>query len=249
MGRADPSRRVGGLLDSRRSLATMRSSPTKLLVGLGLCALVACGDAASNAPAARGAASTPHSVAQDEEGPLVVFLGDSLSAGLHLDAEEAFPAVLQRRMAEEGLPFRLVNAGVSGDTTAGGLRRLDWLLAQDPDYVVVELGANDGLRGVPLSSVESNLRGILEALAASDARAILLGLKLPPNYGLGYATDFEAIYHRLADEFDPVFVPFFLEGVGGVPELNLPDGLHPTAEGHERIAEHLLPTFVEALGE
>ena len=211
--------------------------------------LVGCG---AEAPAAgsRRSSSTPRpAVARIEEGPLVVFLGDSLAAGLHVDADEAFPAVLQRRLAERGRPFRLVNAGVSGDTTAGGLSRLDWLLAQDPDWVVVELGANDGLRGVALEAIEANLREIVERVEAHGARALLAGMRMPPNYGDAYAKGFRAMYGRLAEELGCEYVPFLLEGVGGVPEMNLPDGLHPTVEGHELIAEHLEPTFLRLVPE
>ena len=184
-----------------------------------------------------------------ERGPLVVFLGDSISAGLHLEADRAFPALLQERLSGRGVPFRLVNAGVSGDTTAGGLRRLDWLLRQEPDWVVVELGGNDGLRGIELASIEANLRAILAKVEAAGAKAALLGMKLPPNYGPDYITGFEEIFARVATDADVPFVPFFLEGVGGDPELNLPDGIHPTEEGHRRVADFLEPFFLELLAE
>lgn len=169
----------------------------------------------------------------------MVFLGDSLSAGLHLAADEAFPAVLQRQLAAEGVRFQLANAGVSGDTTAGGLRRVDWVLRQRPAFVVVELGANDGLRGVPLASIEQNLRAIIIKIKAQGARVMLLGMRLPPSAGVDYTRDFEALYARVAESEQVAFVPFFMQGVAGVPELNLPDGLHPTAEGHMRIAQTL----------
>lgn len=186
-------------------------------------------------------ASPAGAVAQ--AGPTVVFLGDSLSSGLHLAKDEAFPAALQRRLAAEGLSFRLINAGTSGDTTAGGLRRVDWLLRQAPDWVVIELGGNDGLRGVDLKEIESNLRAIVAKVRAAGARAVLLGLCLPGNYGLEYSSGFEALYRRVADELDLPFQPCFLAGVGDVPGLMLPDGIHPTAEGHEKLAENLEPLF------
>lgn len=172
-------------------------------------------------------------------GPRVVFLGDSLSAGLHLAADQAFPAVLQRRLAAEGVPFQLANAGVSGDTSAGGVRRVDWVLRQRPAFVVVELGANDGLRGVPVADIEQNLRAIVAKIKARGARVLLLGMRIPPSAGADYAEAFAAIYPRVAEAEQVPLVPFFLEGVAGVPELNLPDGLHPTAEGHVRIAATL----------
>lgn len=172
-------------------------------------------------------------------GPKVVFLGDSLSAGIHLAEEDAFPAVLQRKLAARGAPFRLVNAGVSGDTTAGGLRRIDWLLKQEPAIVVVELGGNDGMRGIAPREVERNLRGILEKIAASGARALLLGIRIPPSFGAEHTEDFAAVYDRLARELDVAYVPFFMKGVAAVPALNLEDGIHPTPEGHALLADNV----------
>jgi acyl-CoA thioesterase-1 len=183
------------------------------------------------------------------EGPLVLFLGDSIAAGLDLAADDAFPAVLQRELAAVGVPFRLINAGVSGDTTAGGLRRLDWLLKQDPDWVVVELGGNDGLRGLPLASIEASLDAIVAKAQASGARVWLLGTYLPPNYGADYTAAFAALQRRVAEARGVAFVPFFLEGVGGVPEMNQSDGLHPTAEGQREIARRLAPVLRELLAE
>ncbi len=174
-----------------------------------------------------------------EGAPRVVFLGDSLSAGLHLAAEEAFPAEAQRLLADRGLPFQLVNAGVSGDTTAGGRARLDWLLRQEPDVVVVELGGNDALRGLPLIQLEANLRDILQRVRAAGAQPLLLGMDAPASLGPEYARGFSALYGRLAEELGVALVPRFLEGVGGVPSMNLPDGLHPTPAGHRRLAENL----------
>ncbi|MCC7010942.1 MAG: arylesterase [Planctomycetes bacterium] len=181
------------------------------------------------------------------DAPLVAFLGDSISAGLHLSGDEAFPAVLQRKLAAEGQPFQLINAGVSGDTTAGGLRRLEWLLARAPDVVVVELGGNDGLRGQDLAAVERNLRAIVETIRAKGARALLLEMKLPPSLGAEYTGRFEALYARVAAEADVPLVTDFLAGVGGVPAMNLEDGLHPTAEGHRRLAANVAPQLSELL--
>lgn len=181
------------------------------------------------------------------DAPLVLFLGDSLAAGLHLPAEHAFPAALQRRLAAEGRPFRLANHGVSGDTTAGGLARLDWALRTAPDVVVVELGGNDGLRGLPLEATEANLRAILARVRGAGARPLLLGMRVPPNLG-GYATEFAALYPRIAEELDVPLVDFFMEGVGGVPELNLEDQMHPNPAGHERLAATVAPALSSALG-
>jgi acyl-CoA thioesterase I len=192
-------------------------------------------DVAADSPA-------PPALEIPADAPLVVFLGDSISAGLHLAADQAFPAVVQRRLVGEGLPFRLVNAGLSGDTSAGGLARVDWLLRQEPDVLVVGLGGNDGLRGVPLASVEQNLRGICERALEGGAQVLLLGVRIPPNYG-DYAVGFEGIYGRLAKELEISYLPFFMEGVGGVEEKNLADGMHPIPEGHVTIAEKVAPAL------
>jgi acyl-CoA thioesterase-1 len=179
--------------------------------------------------------------------PQIVFLGDSLTAGLGLEEEQAFPARLGHLLAERGIRVEVVNAGVSGDTSAGGLRRTDWILRQRPEVVVVGLGANDGLRGLSTEMTEENLRRILEKIRAAGAQSVLLGMRLPPNMGPDYIEPFEAIYPRLAEDFEVLFVPFLLEGVAGVPELNLPDGIHPNAGGHELLAENVLPAIETAL--
>ena len=218
--------------------------------------LAACGGSeASPAPTLLDGAAPGASTALAEapaipaDAPLVAFLGDSISAGLHLSAEEAFPAVLQRELAAAGHPFRLLNAGVSGDTSAGGLRRVGWLLKQAPSVLVVELGGNDGLRGQDLAAVERNLRGIITAAQAGGARVLLLGMRLPPSYGATYTRGFEELYERLAREHEVAFVPFFMRDVGGVPALNLADGLHPSAEGHRILARNIRPALEELLGE
>jgi len=168
--------------------------------------------------------------------PLVVFLGDSLTAGYGLSASEAYPAHVERLLAERGVPVRVLNAGVSGDTTAGGLARLDWFLRQEPDVVVVALGGNDGLRALPLSATEANLRAIVERVLATDTVVVLAAMRIPPNYGPEYVGAFEALYPRLATEYGVPLLPFLLEGVAADPTLNLPDGIHPTAEGQEIVA-------------
>ena len=171
-----------------------------------------------------------------EDRPTVVFLGDSLTAGLGLGEEEAYPALVGEMLAERGLPIRVVNAGVSGDTSAGGLARLDWLLSQRPAVVFVALGANDGLRGQPVAAIAANLEAIVERSRTAGARVVLAGMKMPPNYGPEYTRDFEALYGALAQRERLPFLPFLLEGVAADPALNQPDGIHPTAEGQRRIA-------------
>jgi acyl-CoA thioesterase-1 len=190
--------------------------------------------------------SSPKAPDIPADAPLVVFLGDSISAGLHLPESDAFPAVAQRDLARSGHPFRLVNAGVSGDTSAGGLRRVDWVLKQKPDVLVLELGANDGLRGEPVEGIEQNLRGIIQRTREAGVKVLLLGMRLPTNYS-DYAPEFDSIYPRIAQDMNVPFVPYFMEKVGGVPELTLGDGLHPTAAGHEILAANVEPKLIEVV--
>lgn len=199
---------------------------------------------ASPATESGSQASIPTAARADR--PVVVFLGDSLTAGFGLAEDQAFPARVAERLADSGLEIRAVNAGVSGDTSAGGLRRLDWLLRQEPDLIVVGLGANDGLRGQPPEATEANLREIVETLQAADVEVLLLGMKIPPSYGASYFERFEEIYPRLAERYQVDLVPFLLEGVAAQPELNLADGIHPNAEGHRRVAATVAP-FVESI--
>jgi acyl-CoA thioesterase-1 len=177
--------------------------------------------------------------------PQIVFLGDSLTAGLGLGEEAAYPAIVGELLGARGVPVRIVNAGVSGDTSAGGLARVDWLLSLRPAILVVALGANDGLRGQPVATIESNLREIVRRARGAGARVVLVGMKMPPNYGPEYTRDFEALYARLARELELPFIPFLLEGVAADPALNQPDGIHPTAEGQRKVAalveQSLLP--------
>lgn len=172
--------------------------------------------------------------------PRVLFLGDSLSAGYGLREDQAFPALIQEKIDEMGWPFEVVNAGVSGDTTAGGLSRIEWLLKRPPAVLVLELGGNDGLRGIAPEVTESNLQSIVDKVldANPGARIVIAGMLIPPNLGPDYFRAFQSIFPRLAQRNEAVLIPFLLEGVAGKPELNLPDGIHPTAEGHRIVAEH-----------
>ena len=198
-----------------------------------------------DAPAA-SAEAPPPPLEIPEEAPTVLFMGDSIGAGLHLAEHQAFPAVLQRRLFEAGQPFHLVNASESGRTSAGGLAAIDWSLRTEPDLVVIELGGNDGLRGVDPASTEANLRAMVERSRAAGAEVLLLGVRLPLNYST-FAEDFDALYPRLAADLDLAFVPFFMEGVGANPDLVLPDGLHPTAQGHVVLAENVEQALSAAL--
>jgi len=217
-----------------------------VLAAVVLLALTACGSperepTARAVPAAARELRPVAPVPAAARGPLVIFLGDSLTAGLGLAEDQAYPSRVAARLAGRGTPIRAINAGVSGDTSAGGLARLDWLLGQHPDVVVLALGANDGLRGVALADTEKNLREIVRRCRAAGARVLLLGMQIPPNYGPDYAGGFRALYPRIAKEMDVPLVPFLLEGVGGVAELNQADGMHPTAEGQEKVADNVAP--------
>ncbi len=195
------------------------------------------------------AREAPQAAASGEEleprVPVVVYLGDSLTAGLGLPENEAFPGLVGDALEGRELPVRTVNAGVSGDTTAGGARRIDWILRQRPDVVVIELGANDALRGLSPAMSEENLRQIGVKALAAGAKVLLVGMKVPPNYGPEFVRDFESIFPRLAGELGVPLMPFLLEGVAGNPDLNQADGIHPNAEGHRRIAESMLPYLEE----
>jgi acyl-CoA thioesterase I len=181
--------------------------------------------------------------------PVVLFLGDSLTAGFGLDPEQAFPALIQRKIDEAGLRYRVVNAGVSGETSAGALRRVEWLLAQPIAVLVVETGGNDALRGQDPSTTEKNLQAILDRARAapSPPRLVVVGMQAPPNYGADFTRRFRELYPRLAAKNGAVLVPFLLEGVAGIPALNLPDGIHPTAEGHRKLADTVWKTLAPLL--
>ena len=173
--------------------------------------------------------------------PVIVAFGDSLTAGYGVAPEESYPALLAARLRAEGYPHRVVNAGVSGDTTAGGLRRVDWALKLKPEIVLIELGANDALRGQDLRQVRANLDALVARFEAGGTRVLLLGMRLPPNYGARYAGAFEKVYEDVARQRKVALMPFFLDGVGAVARLNQPDGIHPTAEGYRIIVERLWP--------
>ena len=242
------------------------------LAAIGLLTLLAACDAAENPDAVRSpdrevpatdadAGTAPSSPTAPQDGAratdpasgrdVVLFLGTSLTEGYGLDnaAEHAFPARIRARIDQAGLPFRVVNAGVGGDTSAGGLRRLDWLLRTPVRVLVVELGANDGLRGQDVDALRDNLLAVIRQTRARypEAEILLAGMQAPPNLGERYAGRFRAVFPEVAREADVTLIPFLLEGVGGVRELNQPDGIHPSVEGHEIIAgtvwAHLEPVL------
>lgn len=181
----------------------------------------------------------PAEANSDESTLRVVVLGNSLAAGFGLDPSQAFPALLQQKIDSMGWNASVMNAGVSGETTAGGLRRIDWLLRDRIDVLILELGGNDGLRGVQTEVTKNNLQAIIDQTRGKypGARVILAGMQVPTNLGQAYTSRFREIFPELAQENSASLIPFLLENVGGIPELNLPDGIHPTAQGHIIVAE------------
>lgn len=171
--------------------------------------------------------------------PRVVALGDSLTAGLGIGPDVAFPAVLQKRLNDAGMAYEVVNAGVSGDTSAGALRRLDWALDGDVRILIVALGGNDALRGLPVEELRSNLSSIIERAQAHKIQVLLAGMEAPPNYGPIYAQSFRGVFPDLARRYKVAFLPFLLQGVAGIARLNQPDGIHPTVEGARMVADNV----------
>ena len=178
---------------------------------------------------------------------VIVALGDSLTAGFGVAPEEAWPALVEARLRREGYPFRVVNAGVSGDTSAGGLRRVDWVLRNRPEVAVVALGGNDGLRGLGTDAMRTNLLAIVERFQGAGARVLVAGMEVPPNYGATYSRAFRSVFPDIARRTGSALMPFLLEGVAADPRLNLSDGIHPNAAGHRAIAEHMWPHLVALL--
>jgi acyl-CoA thioesterase-1 len=231
----------------RRSVGRERPWLVRLCALAALCAAAGHGcDAGGGASAgAAGVGPAPASETAVAERPVVLFLGDSLSAGYGLPEEQAFPALVQERIDAAGLDYRVVNAGVSGDTSACGRRRIAWLLRQPVAVLVLELGGNDMLRGQDLGALAENLRAIALATRSAypDSGLVIAGMRAPPNLGADYAARFEEVYRSLARETGAALIPFLLEGVAADPALNQPDGIHPTAEGHRIVAETVWRTL------
>jgi acyl-CoA thioesterase-1 len=212
-------------------------------------ALTGCGDGVGSTQpveqlteASAVAASAPSPLR--DRGPLLVALGDSLTAGLGLETDQAYPALLERQLRAEGHHLTVINAGVSGDTTAAGLRRAEWALEGDVRAVIVALGGNDGLRGLPVDQMKQNLDDIVSLANSRGIAVLLAGMEAPPNFGATYTAQFRAVFQELAREHDVAFMPFLLDGVAGDPALNQADGIHPNAAGAELVAERVR----EALG-
>lgn len=193
----------------------------------------------ASAPSPASGAPDPSTTPITDARPRIVALGDSLTAGLGLRVSDSYPSLLRERLKAEGLDFAVVNAGVSGDTSAGGLARLDWALQGDVRVLIVALGGNDGLRGLPAEELRDNLARIIERAQARGIRVILAGMEAPPNYGRDYIVSFHKVYPALAATYHVALVPFLLQGVAGNETLNQPDGIHPTAAGARIVADNV----------
>jgi len=214
------------------------------------CVAIACGDSPPRSPSPEGSGGQEVRAAVDST-PVVLFFGTSLTAGLGLDPDEAYPTLIQRRIDSAGLAFRVVNGGVSGETSAAGLRRIDWLLQRPVGVLVLELGANDALRGQDLAAAKANLQAIIDRTRARypDVRVVVAGMEAPPNLGGRYTREFRDLFVTLARENRAALIPFLLEGVGGVAELNQPDGIHPTARGARIVADNVWRVLAPVLRE
>ena len=171
------------------------------------------------------------------EGPKIIILGDSLTAGMGVSAEQAYPVLLSNILQKNELTSQVINAGVSGDTTAGGLRRIDWVLSQNPDLLLIELGTNDGLRGIPIKEITSNLHAMIDRAQQRNVDVFLIGMMIPPNYGEDYAAAFKNAFPSVSKEQAIPLLPFLLKDVAGVRDLNQSDGIHPTPKGHQIMAK------------
>ncbi len=227
----------------------MAENIKKTLVFLITCTLVmACsGPKEERSPSDEQKGETAEAAVAQDQRKTIVFFGNSITAGYQLDMDQAFPAIIQQWLDSLGYNYRVVNAGLSGETTASGRNRIEWVLRTVPDIFVLELGANDGLRGLPLEETPKNLQAIVDAVVNKnpDVKIIITGMEVPPNLGQEYTKDFRNIFPAIAEKNDAILIPFLLEGVAGDPELNLSDGIHPNPEGHILLAQtvwkYLLP--------
>ena len=223
-----------GIISANARRLRVRLGALSLSLGA-LAALAGC----RGSTVARGPAAVSSPAVSPDDRPLILFVGTSLTAGYGVDPDDAFPALVQKKLDAAGLRYRAVNAGVSGETSAGARRRIDWLLRQRVAVLVLETGANDGLRGQDPQATRENIQTILDAArrAQPPPNLVLVAMEALPNYGADYRRQFRAIYPELAKKNGATLVPFLLEGVAGDPSLNQPDGIHPTAAGHRRVAE------------
>ena len=207
---------------------------------ISLIAIVSCNNNKQNTGSAKPADTSIHVVSAAKV-KTILFFGNSLTAGYGVDPSEAFPALIQNKIDSLQLNYKVINGGVSGETSSGGDSRIDWILRQPVDVFVLELGGNDGLRGIPLQETKKNLQAIIDKVKAKypQAKLVLAGMQIPPNMGQQYATEFKNLYPDLAAKNNIPVIPFLLQGVGGDAKLNQQDGIHPTAEGHKIVAENV----------
>ncbi len=210
---------------------------------------ISCGDGPAKKDTGPGEGETGGKSSTAATGKVILFFGNSLTAGMGLDPEEAFPAFIQEKIDSLGYPYTVVNAGLSGETTASGRNRLPWVLDDKVAVFVLELGANDGLRGIPLDETRSNLQAMIDQVREENpgTAIVLAGMQIPPNMGPEYTTEFRNIFPDLAAKNHTALIPFLLQDVGGIPELNQPDGIHPTREGHRIIARNIWPVIEETI--
>lgn len=206
-----------------------------------------------NSPKKEATKSETETQSQQSSAPkkLILFFGNSLTAGYGIELEDAFPGLTAQRIDSLGLDYRVINAGLSGETTASGLSRLEWFLEEEPAIFVLELGGNDGLRGITPTETKKNLKGIVQMVKSKypSTRILLAGMQIPPNMGQDFADAFRAVFPELAQEENVTLIPFLLEGVAGDPKLNLPDGIHPTEAGHKIIFGTIWPYLEKLIGE
>ncbi len=210
-----------------------------ILISISLSLLVACSQNTKKGESSTEKSEVAKEAKSKEADKIIMFFGNSITAGYGVSTDKAFPALIQVIVDSLGYPYKVVNAGLSGETSAGGLNRIDWVLRTVPDVFILELGGNDGLRGLKLSETQKNLSGIIEKVEAvnPEVKIVLAGMEVPPNLGQDYTAEFREMYRKLAGMHDVVFIPFILEGVGGEEDLNQSDGIHPNAEGHKVVAK------------
>ncbi len=211
--------------------------------------LASCSDNKSSETAQETTTTPNDTAAAEKVKPTILFFGNSLTAGYGVEPSEAFPALIQDKIDSLHLDYKVVNAGVSGETTSGGNSRIDWVLRQPVDIFVLELGGNDGLRGIPLSETRQNLQAIMDKVKAKypAAKIVLAGMQIPPNMGKTYANEFRDLYSELAKKNNVTLIPFLLENVGGIRKLNQTDGIHPTPEGHRIVANNVWDVLADEL--
>ena len=220
-----------------------------VIVCLAVMSIASCGQNNENRETVKTDTPAVKSDTTTTKNKTIVFFGNSITAGYGLDLGQAFPARIQEKLDSMNLPYKVVNAGVSGETSSGGRSRIDWILKQRVDIFVLELGGNDGLRGIPITETKKNLQTIIDKVKEKNpsAKIIITGMQIPPNMGKKYTTAFRSMYPDLAKQNNISIVPFILEGVGGHAELNQQDGIHPTAEGHRILAANVWSVLKELL--